>query len=129
MEIATNDGHTALLWAAERGHDQCLVKLLEKSVNIDQQDSQGYTALIHAAHKGHLACVKTLMQISNFRYVRVKDKKGNDALEHAIARGHADCVAAIQPVQKESKARKKGAMVEAVGVTGFSACAKGCTVQ
>ena len=128
MEIVTNDGHTALLWACERGHDQCLDKLIEKSVNINQQDKQGYTALIHAAHKGHLACVKKLMVISNFRYHRIKDNKGHDALEHAIARGHADCVAAIQPKTKESKGRKRAAQAEATGAVGVSICAN-CTVQ
>ena len=45
-------GMTALMWAANRGHEAVVRLLLEQGANIDAKDEIGETALMRAAHGG-----------------------------------------------------------------------------
>lgn len=53
------DGETALMMAAQNGHEQCVQLLVPFELKI--QDDMGWTALMSAAQAGHLNCVKLLL--------------------------------------------------------------------
>ncbi len=51
-------GRTALMIAAENGHEDIVNLLLEYGCRVDMRDAEGRTALMDAAQKGHAAIVK-----------------------------------------------------------------------
>lgn len=51
----------ALLWAADRGHLDCVQALLQTTIDINLADKNGYTAVHRAANGGFLDCVKALV--------------------------------------------------------------------
>ena len=44
------DGDTALIWSAYKGHDQCLNLLIKAGARLDLEDNSGNTALANATH-------------------------------------------------------------------------------
>ena len=54
-------GDTALLIAAESGHDKVVELLLDRGANIDKKDYLGMTALMIAAESGHDKVVELLL--------------------------------------------------------------------
>jgi len=55
-------GRTALHLAAERGHLDVVLSLLEGEINVDHQDIDGRSALHDACYEGHAAIVLLLVQ-------------------------------------------------------------------
>ena len=55
-------GYTALIWAAEYGHDTVIPLLLEADAQIDAQDNDGWTPLILASEYGKEAAVRELLK-------------------------------------------------------------------
>ena len=55
---------TALLWAAEEGHEAVVKLLLEKGAEIEAKDQYGQTALSWATTQGHETIVKLLLEKS-----------------------------------------------------------------
>ena len=53
---------TALMWAAENGHDTVIPLLLEADAQIDAQDITGMTPLIFASANGKEAAVRELLK-------------------------------------------------------------------
>jgi len=54
-------GWTALMWAAQEGHEAVVKLLLDKGAAVDKALKDGHTALIIAAQKGHAAVAKVLL--------------------------------------------------------------------
>ncbi|HLO48702.1 MAG TPA: ankyrin repeat domain-containing protein, partial [Kamptonema sp.] len=54
-------GRTALMYAAETGHSEVVVALLQAGANPNYQDAVEYTALALAAQKGHFTTVRELV--------------------------------------------------------------------
>ena len=58
----------ALLWAAQEGHEACVVALLAAGADPQAAEEDGHTALMFAAmyngvqYKGHEACVAALLR-------------------------------------------------------------------
>ena len=80
---------TALLWAARKGHTEC-VNLLTDSDHLDENwinlDPQGATPLMDAAHYGHLECVRLLLRKG--ASIEPPDGSGRNALHCAAEDGH-----------------------------------------
>lgn len=76
-------GNTALMWAAQRGHSQCLKLLLGES---SQTNKHLETALILAAQSGQPACAGQLMQEAEQLSLI-----GQTALQCAISRNKCCC--------------------------------------
>ncbi|MES2141839.1 MAG: ankyrin repeat domain-containing protein [Pseudomonadota bacterium] len=76
----------ALFQAAEFGHINLIDYLLNKGMNIDEQDEEGDTLLHHAAKWGHstLVCYLLRHQANAF----IKNKKDRTALLEAYAGHH-----------------------------------------
>jgi len=55
-------GVTALMLAAVGGHERAVELLLQRSAEIDQQDSIGVTALMGAALNGHERVIDMLLE-------------------------------------------------------------------
>ena len=56
------DGHTALIWAADKGYADIVRTLLGvKSIDTNIQSEEGFTALICAAGQGYLDIVRDLL--------------------------------------------------------------------
>ena len=53
MSAQDNAGWTALMFAAENGHEQVALVLLEAGAVVDTQLPSGHTALMFAALNGH----------------------------------------------------------------------------
>jgi serine/threonine-protein phosphatase 6 regulatory ankyrin repeat subunit B len=53
VDIQDNNGFTALMWAAKKGHNEICELLINKGCNVDIQNNNGNTALILATEKGH----------------------------------------------------------------------------
>ena len=55
------DGYTALMWATENGHADCVRLLIDAGANIDATSEMGETALVQAAAEGRTDCVRMLI--------------------------------------------------------------------
>jgi ankyrin repeat protein len=80
-----------LIIASENGHKDIVVFLLEKGIDVDQQDEYGYTALMWASLKGHKEIVQLLLHEENIQ-INQQDKDGSTALMWASLKGHKEIV-------------------------------------
>lgn len=80
---------TALMLAAERGHDK-LVELLLTRGDVNKQNSSGMTALMLAARQTRLSTVKLL--VAHDSHLNTKDAFGRTALMHATETGQTTAV-------------------------------------
>lgn len=52
------NGRTALWWAAEEGHVECVTALLDAKADVDKAENNGNTPLHEASFFGHVECVR-----------------------------------------------------------------------
>ena len=64
VKATDRDGRTALIWAAQDGHEAVVRLLLEKGADVEAKDRDGRTALIWAAQGGHEAVVRLLTPLN-----------------------------------------------------------------
>ena len=50
---AAQAGYTALMYAAQKGHEQCARVLIKAGADLEAQQTQGATALMAACQNGH----------------------------------------------------------------------------
>ena len=55
------EGHTALMQAAEGGHKACVEALIKKGADVGRGNKRGWTAMMRAALFGHDNCIKALL--------------------------------------------------------------------
>ncbi len=77
--------------AAEAGHLNILMKLIDFGASIHQQDIYGRNSLMYAASKGYIDTVQYLVRM-NKDLVNIEDAKGDTALIHSCKAGHIKCV-------------------------------------
>ena len=82
MKRRTNDGATALMLAADRGHGMCVDILLGAGANVNAENGSGRTALIYAADTGYLKCIQLLLAAG--ASVNSNDSNGETALNVAM---------------------------------------------
>ena len=58
----TKTGQTVLMVAAEGGHEQVALALLQAGGDVGARDCTGQTALLHAARNGHEPCLRALLE-------------------------------------------------------------------
>eukprot|EP01106_Pelomyxa_sp_JSP_P004437 TRINITY_DN1690_c0_g1_i2.p1 TRINITY_DN1690_c0_g1~~TRINITY_DN1690_c0_g1_i2.p1 ORF type:complete len:193 (+),score=73.50 TRINITY_DN1690_c0_g1_i2:32-610(+) len=75
-----DDGRTALLWAADRGHAPVVAELLKRGADVNHQDVDGQTALHYAVSCGHADLVKLLLAVPGID-TSLRDTDGSTALE------------------------------------------------
>ena len=102
----------ALLWAAYKGHEECVRLLLPVSDPKEEMSR----ALRWAATNGHAECARLLLPVS--------DPQADDshALRWAAKNGHAECVKLLMPAS-EPKARESQALKLAAR-NGHGECVK-----
>lgn len=102
MEVLLNHGAapnvkpgelSALILAAEGGHEEVIQLLADRGANLDHADLLGTTALIGAAKRGKTNAVRRLIALG--AYIDHIDKRGNSALFYASRENHADIVALL----------------------------------
>ena len=62
MDAQNKDGWTALMLAAQKGHEQVVRDLLEAGAVVGAQDNDGVTALMFAAQNGHEQVALVLLE-------------------------------------------------------------------
>lgn len=80
VESKDDDGETPLLWAATRGHEAVVQRLLaSEKVEIDSKDNDGGTPLSCAAAMAHEAVVQRLLATGKIE-IDLKDDHGRTPL-------------------------------------------------
>ena len=85
-----DEGVTALMGAAYRGHKEVVEILLNKGSNVNLKNEAGTTALMYAAMDGHSDIVRLLLG-KNAR-VNDRDKFGQTALMQAAISGDIETI-------------------------------------
>ncbi|MCJ1270776.1 hypothetical protein MMC22_010673 [Lobaria immixta] len=86
LNKSDNKKRTALMWAAQGGHQAVVWLLLEKGADVNARNKYGKTALYEAVQHGHEAVVRLLLEEG--ADVNAKDKYGDAALIAATQGGH-----------------------------------------
>lgn len=85
--VSTDEGRTALSWAAAEGSEESIELLLHQpSIALDIPDKFGQTPLLRAADAGHTKCVRVLLDKE--ANVKHSDHEGRTALSLAAFKGH-----------------------------------------
>jgi ankyrin repeat protein len=86
FETKDNYGKTLLMYSAEKGHKNVVMKLLENGADINAADNAGVTALMYAAENGHKAIVELLLN----KGADIDAARNDDgtALMYAALNGH-----------------------------------------
>lgn len=90
VSVRTGNGSTALMLAAQKGHIECVRRLLavaNMEVNVINDD--GWTALMYAVHNHHSVILSKLIEHKADVNATIK---GVSALEFACKNGYDDCV-------------------------------------
>lgn len=82
VNVATKNGTTPLVHAAELGHLEIVKTLIANGADVNARLKPGYTALMLAADNGHAEIVRLL--IENGADVNAMDNSGGTALRYAM---------------------------------------------
>jgi len=90
-------GMTALTWAAVRGHEEMVKRLLgREDINPDQAEAKrGRTPLLWAAEKGYEGVVKILLEREDVNLNRADTRYGRTPLLWAVGNGHSGIIKMI----------------------------------
>ena len=101
-------GNTALIFAAEKGHEDVVRMLLvDKRVNVSQENQKGTTALVKAVAHGHYA-LSTVIYLSQCAYDLHDPEKQKwdppqmvvypDKLPHEVEGRPDDVIGSMEPI-------------------------------
>ena len=93
IDAWSEDGRTALVYAAGSGHSGIVSILLDAEADVHATDKYGTTALMHAAYNGHTEVVQLLLQAG--ADVNASDNNGGTALMDAAGSGHSGIVSIL----------------------------------
>jgi ankyrin repeat protein len=86
--------------ASIRGHNECLKRLLNDGVNVNEKNNQEWTPLHCASRKGHNECIITLLNAG--AYFNDKDNHECTPLHYASMNGYKECVISLLSVAETS---------------------------
>jgi len=93
LAIDTDYGDTALTWAANQGHAECVRELLAASVDANSANWYGWCGLVYAATYNHPECIRELLAAGADISAKCQyNEFGETALQIAQAKGHKKCV-------------------------------------
>ena len=119
-EMGDTSGVTALMFAAQEGHERAVELLLQRGAEINKQNSDGCTALMFAAGEGHSAVVLRLLRAG--ADTKLRSGKGKSALQLAKKNGHSACVEAFrQHIAEVTAGRREAAAGGAGGASSGEA--------
>lgn len=110
LDAENKYGETALLWAAGRGHIDCVKAMIAAGANLDKKCNQGDTALIAAAGGGHVDCVKALLAAG--ARLNEKNNKGDTALVAADVYGNTETVQILEDAVSKAAAEAEREFIE-----------------
>ena len=110
VDAKTDDGKTALIWAAWNGYSESAEILLRYGADVNARDNQGRTALIWAVWNGHSKAAEVLLRYR--ANINVQDNSGRTALMNATQRGQTEAVKVLL---------EYGAYVDAKDYRGWTA--------
>ena len=87
-------GESALMFAAEGGHEAVMEMLIDRGANVNFIRRDGGTALIAAARVGYPACVSRLLKAG--ANINFTDNKGKTAKDWARERNNVECVRLLE---------------------------------
>jgi ankyrin repeat protein/nucleoside phosphorylase len=121
LEDICLDKVKALLWAAERGHDEVVQMLLENGANITAMDKDGNTALHKAAFNGHEVVVQLLLNKGS--HINARNQEGGTALFGAAANGNEAVVQLLlnNGADATAKSRSGFTVLHIAAMTGHDA--------
>jgi ankyrin repeat protein len=90
------DGWTALMCAAEKGHEGVCDLLITRGCKADMQSNNGWTALMCAAQNGRIPIMISLIEAGCNHSLR--NKEGKSALDF-VKEKHSDKVKEVQVTQ------------------------------
>ena len=95
IDVQSNDGSTALMFAAKAGATECIDVLLahEPKPNVNAQSKFGYTALQRASSYGHSWIVARLLAAG--AQPDLTFENGETTIMFAALEGHVECVEAL----------------------------------
>lgn len=107
LDARDTKGHTAMAWAAYKGHAEIIRYFLAQKADLNIADSAGMTPLHWAAQKGHEECVKVLV-VEGDASIHVRDNSGLTPEQHASRKNQWKIVnfltlANQEPVSRASK--------------------------
>jgi ankyrin repeat protein len=85
-----NYGVSALIFAANNGHVDCVRYLLERGANIDDRSNNGKSSLLWAARWGHVEVVRLLLEYG--ANSSIQDRDGLTVLMNAVQADSLDLV-------------------------------------
>ncbi len=94
LNATDNYGRTPLIWAAQNGHIETVMLLLEKGAVVDGKRDLGSGALRRTVQRGHLEVAKVLLEKG--AAVDTKDNQGNTPLSIAAENGYIELVELLQ---------------------------------
>ncbi|RLN50014.1 hypothetical protein BBJ28_00006327 [Nothophytophthora sp. Chile5] len=94
LDVADEDGFTALHLACVGGHDDAVQELLRAGAHLETATPEGFTALMFAAWAGSLSLVETLT--ARGANVQARDVDGNDAAFIAEMNDHEQVARYLQ---------------------------------
>ena len=93
IHVRHQSKNQAIHYASMKGHNDILVKLIEKGADVDSEGALGRTPLLATAASGRVECLKTLLH--HGAQVNSTDDKNATALTLAAEFGHMACVEAL----------------------------------
>jgi hypothetical protein len=79
----TDDGQTALMFAAANANAEAVKALLQKEADVDAiENIHGWTSLVYAIWSGDRSLVGILLE--DYPSVNIKDREGRTASDHAL---------------------------------------------
>ena len=91
LEATDKEASTALMVAAENGHEECALQLIKAKANLEAATHKGgFTALMFAVENGHEECALQLIK-AKANLEAATHKGGFTALMIAAEKGHEEC--------------------------------------
>ena len=87
MNITDVNGHTALIFAAAKGYDDCVDLLTEAGADVNIVTKEGNTALHHSAKANYPHTVIKLLRVGAM--INMINNACHNALQHTVAMGDA----------------------------------------